>query len=69
MTTNLAEKFPDRESPTTPIPDAPSRMLVFASRIDRLAHDALDRIRSDGDAEGAAILLVQIQAITAEVCR
>lgn len=64
---NLAQ-FPD-EPPTKPSEPFPSRVLILASRIERAATDALDRLRADRDVDGAAALLVQIQALAAEVTR
>ena len=52
----VPESIPD-ELPTRPCLATPSRMLVFASRIDRLAELALERlaVAHDPDALAAAL--------------
>ena len=68
--TNLAEKFPDREPPTKPIEPLSSRVLVLATRIERLATLALERlmVAPDSDAVTAACAdLATIVAIAGEL--
>ena len=64
---NTVTQFSD-EAPTKPSEFVPSKMLVFAGRVDRLVAEALDRIRS-GDPAAAALTLVQLQAVTGGVSR
>lgn len=66
MTANVAQ-FPD-EPPTKPAEHQPSKLLAFATRVDRAVADALDLIRS-GDPSAAALALVQLQALTGSVLR
>jgi hypothetical protein len=60
--------FSDEEIPTTPTVHTPSRLLAFATRVDRIVADALDCIRR-GDPQDAASALVQLQALTGSVLR
>ncbi|HEV3192143.1 MAG TPA: hypothetical protein VGY54_16640 [Polyangiaceae bacterium] len=63
--------FPD-EPPTKKMSNTPSALLAFASRVDRLAELALERLQVAPDAEAVAAALgelVQIRALTAGVLR
>jgi hypothetical protein len=68
---NLAEKFPDREPPTKPCEQFPTRVLVLAHKIDRLAETALDALRTGHDdaVSVACHALVELQHLAAEVAR
>ena len=71
MPSNVAQKFPD-ERPTQPIERLPSRTLVLATRIERLASLALERLMCapDDDAlAGACADLVLIRELAGEVLR
>ena len=64
--------WPDQEPPTKPISPVSSRELTRASRIDRLAELAIERlmVAPDDDALAAAVeSLVQIRTLANEVLR
>ena len=64
-------QFPD-EAPTRRSEQFPSRLLAFASRVDRLAELALERLQCNPDAyaiAGAVADLMQLRALTGEVLR
>jgi hypothetical protein len=71
MKTSVAEKFSD-EPPTKPTIPITSREIARASRIDRLAELAIERLMvdPDGDSLIAAVeSLVQIRSLTHEVLK
>jgi hypothetical protein len=60
------------ELPTKPCESFPTRVLVLAQQIDRLAEAALDALRMSQDSEAVAIAcaaLVRVQALAAEMAR
>jgi hypothetical protein len=63
--------WPD-EAPTTPVENVPSKLLAFASRVDRLATLAIERLEvaPDADARLAALAdLAQVHALAGTVLR
>jgi hypothetical protein len=65
------KNFPD-EQPTKKTEDVPSRVIVLASRIDRLVEQAIGRLLScPGDAELTAAVgnLQEVRALTGAVLR
>jgi hypothetical protein len=60
------------ELPTKPCESFPTRVLILAHQIDRLAETALDALRTSQDPEAIAIAraaLVRVQALAAEMAR
>ncbi len=60
------------EAPTKPVADVPSKLLAFASRVDRLAALAEERLQvgPDQDAVLAALAdLAQVRALAGTVLR
>jgi hypothetical protein len=67
----IVDTFPD-EPPTKQEALPPTRLLVFASRIDRLCELALERLEVDPDADavkGAMAELIEARALAAGVLR
>lgn len=63
--------FPEK-SPTRPAPRVREETLAFASRVDRLAERAIERLRCfpDNESQSAAVAdLTQLRALAATVLR
>ena len=64
--------WPDEEAPTKPVADSSSKLLAFASRVDRLVELAIERLEAapDDDAIGAALAdLTQVRSLAGTVLR
>ena len=64
MPTVARQLFPD-EAPTVPRPDTSSKLLAFASRVERLAELALERLTCDPDPDTLAAAVADVTELRA----
>ena len=68
MTTNLAVRFDEDETPTKKITNVPSATLALAARVNRLAELASEKLTVDPDADAVLSALEDLAAIRTLAC-